>query len=132
MKCSYDVRVGHTDFKRGDRLWFYSKKKEVQSSKLQISWEGPYTAVEHPSDVTYRVNGGSMYDQVKTVHVNWLWRYCGPGTYTWGTPDRPEVNVDVMSSLPQDESSEGVNRGGGDLDLHQEHQDVDLQSSLIR
>ncbi|KAG7178169.1 putative pol Retrovirus-related Pol polyprotein from transposon-like 20 [Homarus americanus] len=71
-----------------------AKKKE--NNLRESPREGPYTVVEHLSDVTYRSKGGRKAQQ-KVVHFNRLWQYHGPGQYTW------EVSEELSPTTDEDQ-----------------------------
>jgi len=98
-------------------MWLYNPpKKKGQSIKLRSPWEGPYAIVERLSDVTYRIKGRRRAN-LKIVHVNRLWRYHGPGNYTWNDHGGPEIDGGMTDSQEQVGDEEGVDRDGGDLDF---------------
>ena len=83
MKRNYDRGAKDQRYAKGDRVWYYSPRlQKGQSSKLQMPWKGPYTIVEEISDIHYRIGHGPTKGE-KVVHTNYLWRYAGPGSFTW-------------------------------------------------
>ena len=83
MRATYDRRARDAKYTVGDRVWLYNpRRRRGLSPKLQSPWEGPYTVEEVISHVTYRVRRGRKRPSV--VHVDRLWRYHGPGHYSWG------------------------------------------------
>ena len=84
MKRLYDRGTKSTGFTEGDLVWLHNpRRRKGLSPKLLSPWEGPYTVLESISEVTYRIRRGPRY-RAKIVHVDRLWRYYGPGQYTWG------------------------------------------------
>ncbi|KAK3882386.1 hypothetical protein Pcinc_003791 [Petrolisthes cinctipes] len=83
MRQRYSQRVREARYAVGDRVWLNNpRRKRGLSPKLQSPWEGPYHVQEVMSDVTYRIWRGQNRSRV--VHVDRLWRYFGPGHYSWG------------------------------------------------
>ncbi|KAK4309250.1 hypothetical protein Pmani_007956 [Petrolisthes manimaculis] len=90
MRQRYNQRVREARYAVGDRVWLYNpRRKRGLSPKLQSSWEGPYHVQEVMSDVTYRIRRGQNRSRV--VHVDRLWRYFGPGHYSWGNGQGEET-----------------------------------------
>lgn len=54
---------------------------------------------------------------LKTDHVDRLWRCCRPGSYTWDGCRGIKVNEGVMGNLEQYGIGEGVDWGRGDPNL---------------
>ncbi|XP_063889733.1 uncharacterized protein LOC135116311 [Scylla paramamosain] len=103
-------------FAEGDLVWLHNpRRKRGLSPKLQSSWEGPYTVVEPISEVTYRITRGS-HCQLRIVHINRMWRYYGPGQYTWGPggDDGKDKEVSGHEELQEDEEDAAAGTGGDD------------------
>lgn len=124
MKDYYDRRMRDVKYAVGDRVWLHNpRRKKGLSPKLQSPWEGPYTVIAVLSAVTYRIRRGRKRSSV--VHVDRLWRYHGPGRYSWGTgaeedPDYPSSDEEDRAELdPVDvEVADDVEEeAGGDADL---------------
>ncbi|XP_063849529.1 uncharacterized protein LOC135093868 isoform X2 [Scylla paramamosain] len=89
MKQYYDRRMREASYSAGDVVWLYNtRRKRGLSPKLQSPWEGSYKMVDAVSNVIYRICRGHRGCKL-VVHVDRLWRYHGPGYYTWG---RGEAN----------------------------------------
>lgn len=83
MKQRYDQHMRDTSYVEGDKVWLYNpQRKKGLSPKLQSPWQGPYTILEPISSVTYKIRLGG--GRAHVVHVDRLWRYHGPGCYSWG------------------------------------------------
>lgn len=72
MKTRYDVRAAAPGFVEGQKVWLYNpQRKKGISSKLTMSWEGPYVVIKKINDVVYRIrrrpNG-----RFKVVHTDRL------------------------------------------------------------
>jgi hypothetical protein len=95
MKRYHDVKAHKVCYTESDRVWFYNpQRKKGQSPKLMSPWEGPYTVVDRLSDVTFRIKGGPRA-KCKVVHANRLWKYHGPGHYTWTVPVAEPASSDA-------------------------------------
>ena len=87
MKRLYDRGARPASFYAGDRVWLHNpRRKKGLSPKLQSPWEGPFNVTEKISEVTYCIRRGPRGGP-KLVHVDQLWRYYGPGRFTWGTAE---------------------------------------------
>lgn len=124
MKDNYDRRMRDVKYAVGDRVWLHNpRRKRGLSPKLQSPWEGPYTVIAVLSAVTYRIKRGRKRSSV--VHVDRLWRYHGPGRYSWGTgveevSDHPSSDdEDQVEPVPADieVADDGAEEAGGDADL---------------
>ncbi|KAK4295125.1 hypothetical protein Pmani_032308 [Petrolisthes manimaculis] len=110
MRQRYNQRVREARYAVGDRVWLYNpRRKRGLSPKLQSSWEGPYHVQEVMSDVTYRIRRGQNRSRV--VHVDRLWRYFGPGHYSWGNGQGGETvesgeDVEEEEETPDEEEVE--------------------------
>lgn len=83
MKGLYDRRVREASYAVGEKVWLHNpRRRRGLSPKLQSPWEGPYTVIAVISGVTYKIQRGRRRPSI--VHVDRLWRYHGPGHYTWG------------------------------------------------
>ena len=89
MKELYDRRMRDTRYAVGDKVWLHNpRRRRGLSPKLQSPWEGPYTILAVPSAVTYKIQRG--HKRAMVVHADRLWRYHGPGHFSWGL-DEPEA-----------------------------------------
>ena len=105
MKETYDRRKREMTFAVGDRVWLFNpRRKRGLSPKLQSPWQGPYTVTAVLSAVTYRIRRGRGRPSV--VHVDRLWRYHGPGRYTWDVGE-----VDGATDSSEDEASSSEDSG---------------------
>ena len=110
MKRQYDRRTRTASFVEGDQVWLHNPcRRKGLSPKLQSPWEGPYTVVEKITEVTFRIRGG-VRARPKVVHVDRLWRYHGPGHYTWGS-DENQPSEEVR---PEAEGADGREEGEDD------------------
>lgn len=128
MKDNYDRRMREVKYAVGDRVWLHNpRRKRGLSPKLQSPWEGPYTVIAVLSAVTYRIKRGRKRSSV--VHVDRLWRYHGPGRYSWGTgaeevSDHPSSDdEDRVEPVPADVevADDGAGEAGGDADLEADY-----------
>lgn len=109
MKEVYDRRKRDVRYSVGDRVWLHNpRRKRGLSPKLQSPWEGPYTVIAALSDVTYRIRRGRKRPSV--VHTDRLWRYHGPGRYSWGHGEEEDVSPSS--------DDEGVVEPGPDVHEH--------------
>lgn len=84
MRHRYDRGSRAAEFAVGDKVWLYNpRRRKGLSPKLQSPWEGPYTVIEKVSEVTFRIRRGQR-GKPKIIHADRLWRYHGPGKFTWG------------------------------------------------
>ena len=84
MRHRYDRGSRAAEFAAGDKVWLYNpRRRKGLSPKLQSPWEGPYTVIEKVSEVTFRIRRGQR-GKPKIIHADRLWRYHGPGKFTWG------------------------------------------------
>ena len=84
MKDRYDRRATSPPFSEGDQVWLHNpRRKKGLSPKLQSPWEGPYVVEKVISDVTFRIRQGPRR-RALVVHADRLWRYHGPGNFSWG------------------------------------------------
>ena len=91
------------------------------SPKLQSPREGPYTVLDCVSDVTYRIRLGS-HGRPKVVHSDKLWRYYGPGSYSWDsssgvdppTPGPAISDEEELDELHEEEDGLASVMEGGD------------------
>ncbi|KAK8388388.1 hypothetical protein O3P69_020407 [Scylla paramamosain] len=72
------------------------KSTEVMPSGPRVcdtesSWEGPYTVEDRITDVAFRIRRGPR-TRPMVVHADRLWRYYGPGTFTWGGLEDAEAS----------------------------------------
>lgn len=117
MRRHYDRGARVTGHAEGDQVWLHNpRRRKGLSPKLQSPWEGPYFIVERVSEVTYRIRRGTR-GRPKVVHVDRLWRYHGPGRYTWG----PEQEAgDASSEHGDDIMSPPDHTLGEDCDAERE------------
>jgi len=72
MKTRYDARAKESDFKEGDRVWFFNPtRRKGLSPKLQCNWEGPYLIVKKLNDVIIRIRK-SPTAKPRVVHIDRL------------------------------------------------------------
>ena len=63
QKCMYDSNGSSEPFQVGDRVWLYTPVvKHGHTRKSALFWKGPYTVIDKPSEVTYKVQliGGTQ------------------------------------------------------------------------
>ncbi|MPC76284.1 hypothetical protein E2C01_070693 [Portunus trituberculatus] len=120
MKELYDHPMRDARYAEGDRVWLHNtRRRRGLSPKLQSLWVGPYTVVAVPSAVTYKISRG--HKQALVVHADRLWRYHGPGSFSWGS-DEPEEEgsaedvPEAMEDVPK-EVEEAVGDDAGDSQL---------------
>ena len=105
MRETYDRRKRETTFAVGDRVWLYNpRRKRGLSPKLQSPWQGPYAVTAVLSAVTYRIRRGRGRPSV--VHVDRLWRYHGPGRYTW------DAGEEASAADPSGDEASSSDDGG--------------------
>ncbi|MPC20958.1 hypothetical protein E2C01_013924 [Portunus trituberculatus] len=81
------------------RVWLHNpRRRRGLSPKLQSPWEGPYTVVAVPSAVAYKIRRG--HKRALVVHADRLWRYHGPGRFSWGS-DEPEEEGSAEEDVPE-------------------------------
>ena len=73
------------------------------------------TLLERLSDVTYRIRRTER-TKPKVVHVNRLWRYHGPGNYTWNNYRHPAADENARDVQDREEVDDDI----GLLDLSAE------------
>ncbi|XP_070001372.1 uncharacterized protein [Penaeus vannamei] len=79
----------------GDHVWLHNPlRKRGLSPKLQSPWEGPYEILQVMSDVTYKIRRGPQ-KRSRVVHADRLWRYYGPGLFSWGGRESKDREVEV-------------------------------------
>ena len=94
-KRSYDHRLHHKPYTRGDAVWLHNKqRKKGKSPKLSRSWDGPYLILKKISDMVYRIQKSSK-SKPKVVHYDRLKPYHGSSAPSW-LKDPP------LSSAPRD------------------------------
>ena len=137
MKRLYDRGTKSAGFTEGDLVWLHNpRKKKGLSPKLQSPWEGPYTVVEPVSEVTYRITRGSRC-RPRIVHVDRLWRYYGPGQYTWGSgddddEDEEESGCEEPQELQEDDEDTAAGTGGDDeMDEMQEADAAEVEEQPV-
>ena len=84
QKCYYDVKATLHKFSEGDAVWYLSEnRKEKQSAKFQMAYEGPYLVVHKVSDLDFCIELNKE-DKRKVVHYNTLKPYGGSHFPAWG------------------------------------------------
>jgi len=95
MKTRYDWHSREVKYNVGDHVWLHNPlRKRGLSPKLQSPWEGPYEILQVMSDVTYKIRRGSQ-KRSRVVHADRLWRYYGPGLFSWGGRESKDREVEV-------------------------------------
>ncbi|MPC78771.1 hypothetical protein E2C01_073268 [Portunus trituberculatus] len=116
MKELYDRRMRDARYAEGDRVWLHNpRRRRGLLPKLQSPWEGPYTVVAVHSAVTYKIRRG--HKRALVVHVDRLWRYHGPGSFSCGS-DEPEEEGSAEEDVPEameDVPKEVEEAVGGDV-----------------
>lgn len=129
MRRHYDRGSRPVTFEAGDQVWLHNpRRRKGHSPKLQSAWEGPYDIVEKISEVTFRIRRGRR-GKSKVVHADRLWKYHGPGRFTWGEAPRDDADegeeaeaTEAHAGLP---STEGAT-GDGTGDEEEEVEDIIL------
>jgi len=95
MKTRYDWHSREVKYNVGDHVWLHNPlRKRGLSPKLQSPWEGPYEILQVMSDVTYKIRRGPQ-KRSRVVHADRLWRYYGPGLFSWGGRESKDREVEV-------------------------------------
>ena len=124
MRRRYDRGSREVALEVGDKAWLHNpRRRKGLSPKLQSSWEGPYDIVQKISAVTFRIRRGRR-GKSKIVHADRLWKYRGPGKFTWGDALDDEGDDGGEASPDEDAAGDegtwaaasllpGGNRGSG-------------------
>ena len=113
QKRIHDSNGSSESFQVGDRIWLYTPVvNQGHTRKFASFWKGPYTVIDKPSEVTYKIQliGGT---QMLLVHRNRLKPCFTPpqlqadtltGQHPRTTPDRVPTYADVAATgyhMPQ-------------------------------
>ena len=96
QKRTYDVRLYHKPYSRGDTVWLHNKRrKKGRSPKLSRSWEGPYLVLKALSDLVYSIQK-SARSKPKVVHCDRLKPYRGSSIVSWLDHSTPVASPQVQ------------------------------------
>jgi len=97
MKQRTDKTAKAAPYAAGDQVWLYNpRRKKGLSTSLMRPWEGPYIVENRLSDVTFRIRA-TPRAKAKVVHANRLWKFHGPGDFSWDAGDTLRENDSVTT-----------------------------------
>ena len=109
MRRRYDKGSRAVALEAGDKAWLHNpRRRKGLSPKLQSPWEGPYDVIEKISEVTFRIRRGRR-GKCKIVHADRLWKYHGPGKFTWGDAPCDGSDDEDGGTTSAEDAAGGVN-----------------------
>ena len=129
-KTTYDMRVRQQEFKVGDWVWYWYKRRyPSKSPKWQRGYTGPYLVVRKIEPVNF-VSQRSPKAKPFVVHINKLKKCFNPTSLSWLEAEHGiegETNSSggcVSQSVCGEAESSSLMMGDGDADLQRESSDV--------